>query len=73
MQAVGYCRLLFVMTVTVHTYTIFIKVRKAYKVLVMLVSFDDVTAFVIVTTKLLLGVSGRQSYSFCSTSDNYSF
>jgi hypothetical protein len=50
---VGYCRLLFVMTVTVHTYTIFVKVRKSYRVLVMLVSFD-VTPFGNVTTKLLL-------------------
>jgi hypothetical protein len=51
--AVGYCRLLFVKTVTVHTYTIFIKVRNSYRVLVMLVSFV-VTPFVNVTTKLLL-------------------
>jgi hypothetical protein len=41
------------MIVTVHTYTIFIKVRKSYRVLVMLVSFD-VTPFGNVTTKLLL-------------------
>jgi hypothetical protein len=46
---------LFVMTITVSTYTIFIKVRKSYRVLVMLVCFDDVTPFEIVTTKLLLG------------------
>jgi hypothetical protein len=46
---------LFVMTITVSTYTIFIKVRKSYTVLVMLVCFDDVTPFGIVMTKLLLG------------------
>jgi hypothetical protein len=48
---VGYCRLLFVMIVTVHTYTIFIKVRKSYRVLVMLVSFH-VTPFGNVTNEI---------------------
>jgi hypothetical protein len=43
------------MTVTAHTYTIFIKVRKSYRVLALLVCFDDVTPFGKVMTKLLLG------------------
>jgi hypothetical protein len=40
------------MTVTVHTYTVFIKIRKSYKVLVMLVCFDNVTPFGIVTDEI---------------------
>jgi hypothetical protein len=43
---------LFVMTITVSTYTIFIKVRNSYRVLVMLVCFDDVTPFGIVTDEI---------------------
>jgi hypothetical protein len=64
---------LFVMTIAVSTYTIFIKVRKSYRVLVMLVCFDDVTPFGIVTDEITPWVSDRQTYSFHSTSDNYSF
>jgi hypothetical protein len=61
------------MTITVSTYTIFIKVRKSYRVLVMLVCFDYVTPFGIVTDEITPWASGRQTYSFCSTSDSYSF
>jgi hypothetical protein len=45
---------LFVMTVTVSTYTIFIKVRKLYRVLVMMVCFYYVTPFGIVTDEITL-------------------
>jgi hypothetical protein len=57
---------LLVMRITVSTYTIFIKVRKSYRVLVMFMRFDDVTPFGIITDEITPSVSGRQTYSFRS-------